>query len=292
MGKRVDCEWDDANALPPNLDIVTLFTFDRMTDVTLAMVDKINRGKVLDVGCGMGIDASQLVEKGNNLVGLEPSNVMLKKADDWSKNKNMPIHLVQGVGEDLPFKKQSFESVICKGALDHFYNPDEAIQQMAQAVKPNGSVIISVTNYESLSCILFKVFKKTRSFMLNKRNTKKNLWDGFGKTKTCRIPGRDTCPGGSSYKKTKSCEIPTDHTYKFDYFVFKNVLNRHLEVESLVGVSLFWKLPYWGEIIERLPKSLALSMMTVCDKIARKMPIFSDVLVSKCIVKMDRTATK
>ncbi|MDY7032972.1 MAG: class I SAM-dependent methyltransferase, partial [Thermodesulfobacteriota bacterium] len=285
MSTKVDLEWDDADALPPVLDIVTLFVFNRMTDVTLEMVDQKDGGRILDVGCGMGIDASELAKKGNRLVGLEPSHVMLKKANNLSKEQSIDLHLVQGIGETSPFKKRSFQNVICKGALDHFYNPDMAIQEMADAAKHDGKVIISVTNYESLSCMLMKVFNKLRSRIIEKRKVKKDLWDGYGKTKTYRIPGKDTHTGEKTYIETRQWEIPTDHIYKFDYFVLKNALNRHLEVESLVGVSLFWKLPCWRMVMERLPKVLALSILSVSDKIARQFPLFSDVMVSKCRVK-------
>ena len=285
MGIKVDLEWDDSNALPPVLDIVTQFVFDRMTDVTLEMVDQEKGGKILDVGCGMGIDASNLAKKGNDLIGLEPSNVMLKKANDLFEQQEVDIRLVQGIGEMSPFKRRSFENVICKGALDHFYNPDNAIREMAHAAKAHGRVIISVTNYESLSCMLMKVFTRLKSRILEKTIVKGNLWEGYGKTKTHRTPCEDPHSLEKGYEKIKQWEIPLDHLYKFDYFVLKNVLNKHLEIESLVGVSLFWKLPCWRRMMERLPKTLALSILLVSDKIARKLPLFSDVMVSRCKVK-------
>lgn len=287
MGAKVDLEWNDSDALPPVFDVVTQFVFDRMTDITLEMFDYTNMGKILDVGCGMGIDASELAKRGNDLIGLEPSNIMLKKANDWAKRQGVNIRLVQGIGEGLPFKKKSFENVICKGAIDHFYNPDMAIKEMAQATKPNGRVIISVTNYESLGCITARTLMRLRSLIFWKNKRERTHWNGYGRTKTHRIPGRDTCSGNNASKDRKPWDIPLDHTYKFDYFVLKNVLNKYMEVESLVGVSLFWNLPGWRELMERLPKSVALSLLTVADKIARKLPLFSDVLVSRCRVKND-----
>jgi 2-polyprenyl-3-methyl-5-hydroxy-6-metoxy-1,4-benzoquinol methylase len=44
----------------------------------------------------------------------------------------------------------SIDKVVCKGALDHFADPDKALQQIATAIKPGGSAVIAIANFESL----------------------------------------------------------------------------------------------------------------------------------------------
>ena len=56
------------------------------------------------------------------------------------------------MADDLPFETGSFDACICKGALDHFDRPEEAIAEMARVTATDGRVVIAVANFESLAC--------------------------------------------------------------------------------------------------------------------------------------------
>ena len=52
----------------------------------------------------------------------------------------------------LPFATGSFDACICKGALDHFDRPEEAIAEMARVTALDGQVVLAIANFDSLSC--------------------------------------------------------------------------------------------------------------------------------------------
>jgi ubiquinone/menaquinone biosynthesis C-methylase UbiE len=285
MGKRIDLEWNDTHALPAKLDLMTSFVFRRMGEETLNAVGLDNgKSRILDVGCGMGIDTGEMAKKGHYLVGLEPSGIMLAKARDWLKGWGVKASLVQGIGEEIPFRAKSFDKIVCKGALDHFYDPEAAIREMAQIAKDTGRVIIAVTNYESLGCCLARLYLKIKHLLFNKKGLAKGSWIGYGNPHTLSLSDNNSSQD-LPQERHYPWEPPEDHTFKFDYFVLKKTLAKYLVVESLVGVSLFWNFPHWHGLVEKLPKRIAWALLIVMDKIAAQLPIFSDVLVCKCRVR-------
>ena len=198
---KVNRDWDDEDVLPPILSRDTEFVFRRMTEETLKATETRASKRVLDVGCGRGIDTAALARKGGILFGCEPSRVMLRKAKEGLKSCQGMVWLVSSVAETLPFASQTFHRVVCKGAIDHFLNPDRAVAEMCRVTSPEGRVVISVANFESLSCFLSRILN--RLFQ--------------------RIRGRGILP-------PHIWKIPEDHTFKFDYSTVLTLAGRDLRV--------------------------------------------------------------
>jgi SAM-dependent methyltransferase len=247
---KIDLDWDDEHVLPAVLSPDTEFVFRRMTEETLRATGVENSHRVLDVGCGRAIDAAALSRKGGSLFGCEPSRVMLRKAREGLRKSGEKVCLVGSLAEILPFADQSFHRVVCKGAIDHFLNPDRAVGEMSRVVSAEGQVIISVANFESLSCSLSRSLNRLV----------RRFW------------GRDIPP-------PRIWEIPKDHTHKFDYPTILFLAKKHLRVESVRGVSLLWGFPRWSNFLKRFPQPLALLLLRSLDKIANWYPDWSDVLI-------------
>ena len=109
-------------------------------------------GKTLDVACGAGQMATSLSREGVETWGMDPSPEMLG-LNRWL-SPNGRVVLIRGIGETLPFRDATFDQVICKEALDHFLHPDAFMREAARILKPEGRLIIALSNYESLSCRL------------------------------------------------------------------------------------------------------------------------------------------
>ena len=67
----------------------------------------------LNVGCGGGYPADKLDRAGFEVIGLDPSNNSIKAAKVHAKQENLTIKFVEGFGEKLPFKSNSFHFVCC-----------------------------------------------------------------------------------------------------------------------------------------------------------------------------------
>lgn len=259
---QFDLDWDDHHAVPQVMFPDLEFLFRRMNEVTVEEVETKEGETILDVGCGRAIDAIELAKKRGKCLGLEPSGRMIDHARERVIESGQEVVLVRGIGERLPFKDGVFDKVICKGALDHFPNPDRAVAEIARVLKPWGKAIITVANFESLSFRLGRRLSRVIDLVYRKDSNDKKVW-----------------------------QVPHDHAYKFDYAFLRQVVEPHLKVERSIGISLFFAFPWWGLILARLPRPVALGTLNALDKLARRLPSLSDCMVFKCTPRSDALQT-
>ncbi len=250
---RFDLGWNDKDLIPEVVNPDVEFLFQQMNKVTLKKVSPSIGERILDIGCGRGFDGVELAKKGAKVIGLEPSNIMIEYAKDYISQNGATMALVRGVGEYLPFRDQSVDKVVCKGALDHFYEPTVVVQQIARVLNPRGKAIIAIANFESLG------FKLGRMMWRLRNKLRYRPWGG-------RMPW----------------EVPADHTYKFDYSALKRLVGDYLQVEQASGISLFFGLPWWGMLLAMCPRKISFTVLNFLDKIARRLPSISDVIVITC----------
>ena len=113
---------------------------------------KIN-GKVLDLGCGDGHFSARTLPD-LRIQGFDPSFSSLKLANSL----NYYSDLVCSVGNHLPIKKSSFETIISNSVLEHIRDVDSVILEVIRILKPGGRFIITVPNSnftKNLSVALF-----------------------------------------------------------------------------------------------------------------------------------------
>ncbi len=251
--KEIDLEWNDDEVVPdvvyPNLD----FLFQQMLHLTIEEVAPGQGELILDIGCGRAIDGARLSERGAQIVGLEPSRVMLVRAKECLTENNARVVLAQGIGENLPFKPHSFDKVMCKGALDHFFSPSQTMEEIARVLKPDGEMIVSIANFNSLG---FRLAKKL-----------------YPVTKLLSL---------SLAKERKPWELPPDHKYRFDYPSLSRLVKQHLEIKKTKGISLFFGLPLWGSFLSRLPHPVSYALLKTLDESARPLPSLADVILMRC----------
>jgi SAM-dependent methyltransferase len=97
---------------------------------------------ILSVGCGPAIIEAGLAEKGFRVVGLDVSREALACAPD-------SIRKVVGRAEDMNFMESSFDAAIFVASLQFIEDYKKAIQKTAQALRPNGRLIVMLLNPES-----------------------------------------------------------------------------------------------------------------------------------------------
>ena len=250
---RFDLRWDDRQLFPEVVYPDAEFLLRRMNEVTIETVNPVMGERILDIGCGRCIDGAELAKRGAVVIGLEPSPVMIKHAMNHISENGENMSLIRGVGEHVPFRAQSVDKVVCKGALDHFPDPAMVMEQIALVLRPGGKTIIAIANFESLGFKLGRTvwwFRKKLGF---KASVGRMLW-----------------------------EVPEDHTYKFDYPSLRRLLDTCLKVERASGVSLLFGIPWWGIFLAKLPRKISLAILSSLDKVARRLPSLSDVIVLRC----------
>jgi ubiquinone/menaquinone biosynthesis C-methylase UbiE/uncharacterized protein YbaR (Trm112 family) len=98
---------------------------------------EIERGSVLDVGCGPGKFRFQLPED-VRYVGLDP--IALPDVGEFP--------FVQGLAEYLPFRDNSFTDVVVLAALDHFRDVDRFFEEARRVLVANGRLHVMQSVHE------------------------------------------------------------------------------------------------------------------------------------------------
>jgi SAM-dependent methyltransferase len=104
-----------------------------------ALVDDLRAGRALDAACGTGRLTRMLVDHGNDVTGVDPSDAMLSRAR--SSAPQATYHRASLL--HLPFPDASFEIVCCGLALTHVPLLHPAIAEMARVLTQGGRLLIS-----------------------------------------------------------------------------------------------------------------------------------------------------
>ncbi|WP_456380549.1 bifunctional 2-polyprenyl-6-hydroxyphenol methylase/3-demethylubiquinol 3-O-methyltransferase UbiG [Thiolapillus sp.] len=103
--------------------------------------------KVLDVGCGGGILAESMVEKGARVTGIDMGEANLEVARLHLLESGRDVDYrqipVEKLAEEMPGK---FDVVTCMEMLEHVPDPSSVVAACAALVKPGGFVFFSTIN--------------------------------------------------------------------------------------------------------------------------------------------------
>jgi SAM-dependent methyltransferase len=99
------------------------------------------KGKVLDVGCGIG----DMLSYRQNTVGLDvnPLNVA------FCQKRQLEAYVMKP--DVIPFRDKSFDSVLLDNVLEHIEKPSLLFKEMRRVLKPNGLLLIGVPGHKGFS---------------------------------------------------------------------------------------------------------------------------------------------
>jgi arsenite methyltransferase len=102
--------------------------------------------RVVDVGCGAGIDsliAAKKVGPEGRVIGVDMTPSMLVKARRAAKEMGLAnVEFKKGYGEALPVEDGWADVVISNGVLNLMPDKAAALEEMSRALRPNGRLQI------------------------------------------------------------------------------------------------------------------------------------------------------
>lgn len=107
------------------------------------------KGRILDIGAGVGDFLSVCKKDGWETIGIEPSD----KAKTIAKNKGVSF-----VEKSSNLEDNSFDVITMWHVLEHVPDLENQIKELKRLIKPNGTVIIAVPNFKSFDAKYYGKF--------------------------------------------------------------------------------------------------------------------------------------
>lgn len=105
--------------------------------------------KMLDIGCGSGASLLVARQLGAQAYGVEAD----PNVQQLARELDLRIH--QGSIHDYPFPGKIFDLVILNQVIEHIPEPGKALQAIVDRLSPQGRIILTFPNRDSLWCRLF-----------------------------------------------------------------------------------------------------------------------------------------
>lgn len=107
------------------------------------------RGRILDVGCGIGHTTAMLssVYPENEVIGVDIAPLKI-----WNKLEKYNCKFIKNDATALPFKEESFKMVVSFGLIEHVKNEDKLLKEINRVLCKGGmNIIFSLPNKFSLN---------------------------------------------------------------------------------------------------------------------------------------------
>jgi 2-polyprenyl-6-hydroxyphenyl methylase / 3-demethylubiquinone-9 3-methyltransferase len=101
---------------------------------------------VLDLGCAGGFMAEALAARGAQVTGIDPAEGAIEAARAHSRAAGLRIGYDVGVGEALPYERDSFEAVVCVDVLEHVADLNKVLSEVARTLRPGGLFLFDTIN--------------------------------------------------------------------------------------------------------------------------------------------------
>ncbi len=103
-------------------------------------------GSFLDIGCGTGNYTIALHDLHYNILGVDPSSLMLERA----RSRNPKITWLQSKAEDLSLDDASFNGVTAFLTLHHWQDLKQGFKELFRVMKPAARLVIFSSTPEQM----------------------------------------------------------------------------------------------------------------------------------------------
>jgi ubiquinone/menaquinone biosynthesis C-methylase UbiE len=102
---------------------------------------------VLDAGCGTGVFTREFISSGSQVIGLDISFPMLRRARE--KSGGVRFHPIWGDISTMPFRDEAFDKVVSVTALEFIAEAKSAVAELFRVTRKGGVVVVATLNSRS-----------------------------------------------------------------------------------------------------------------------------------------------
>lgn len=107
---------------------------------------KSAEAKVLDLGCGTGLNTPSIAKHFPNTIACDVDPRLETAANNFLSSFGVKIPVIIYDGKKLPFKDSTFDIVNCVEVIEHAENPDLMLSEINRVLKPDGILHITSPN--------------------------------------------------------------------------------------------------------------------------------------------------
>ena len=104
--------------------------------------------RLVDLGCGLGLQATELARRGYEVTAVDLSAAMLSSAHWQAKDEGLDLSFLHEDMRDLKVEN-AFDAALCLGTTFGYFDEAEnrrSVQAMQRVVRPGGKLLIDVQN--------------------------------------------------------------------------------------------------------------------------------------------------
>ena len=115
--------------------------------------------RVLEVGCGAGVDLARFAKGGADATGVDLASSAIDLARANFEQQGLRGDFQVANGEQLPFADASFDLVYAHGVVQYTADPQRLVNECRRVLKPGGEAVFQVYNRISWLNALSKLMK-------------------------------------------------------------------------------------------------------------------------------------
>lgn len=150
----------------------------RVRQEALRLLDDLDKGRVIEVGCGEGFFLGQLAAKNTRLEiwGVDNNAGRLKKAGERCRDKKVDLSLQDASA--LSFDDGFFDAVVCINVffnMDSIKSVERALKEIRRVCKKSGRIIFDIRN--SMNPLFAVKYKFARYYDSTVKNLPLNAYN-------------------------------------------------------------------------------------------------------------------
>jgi SAM-dependent methyltransferase len=118
-----------------------------------------SEGKLLEIGCGIGVDSIQLAKCGFDVTAVDLTENALQVAKEFAAEREVSINFQLANAEKLEFPDRSFDAVYSFGVLHHTPDIQQAVAEVHRVLRPGGRAYVMLYHTHSLVNLVHRAFR-------------------------------------------------------------------------------------------------------------------------------------
>jgi ubiquinone/menaquinone biosynthesis C-methylase UbiE len=118
-----------------------------------------SHGRLLEVGCGIGVDSIQLAKCGFDVTAVDLTESALKVARQFAAARGVSVDFRLGNAEGLDFPDGTFDAVYSFGVLHHTPDIARSVSEVRRVLRPGGTAYVMLYHRWSLVNLVHRLFR-------------------------------------------------------------------------------------------------------------------------------------